>query len=157
MAFSDIHPAAVEHILVIPRRHVPSFHHLQPTEEDRALGKWCWTALSHRPLCCSCQTGQHPASHPSLEPRAFLNPTLHHAPPPAVEAMVARGQAALQELRPGAEQTKCGFHLPPLILVNHLHLHCMVLPHTAWWRGLLFAPWAPWWLGAADALRRLAR
>lgn len=68
--------------------------------------------------------------------------------------MLERGQRELERLRPGAAQ-QLGFHLPPFVLVNHLHLHCLALPKTSWLRGWLFAPAAPWWVDAAAALQQL--
>ena len=42
IAFSDIHPQAPVHILIVPRKHIPSL--AEATEEDRALlGHLLWT------------------------------------------------------------------------------------------------------------------
>ncbi|MBU0705790.1 HIT domain-containing protein [Patescibacteria group bacterium] len=37
VAFNDINPRARHHILIIPRKHIPSMNELNETEEDDAL------------------------------------------------------------------------------------------------------------------------
>ena len=37
VAFNDIHPRAKHHILIIPRKHIPSMNHLNEAEGDDAL------------------------------------------------------------------------------------------------------------------------
>lgn len=44
--------------------------------------------------------------------------------------MLETGKRLLHEIDPNAETTKFGFHDPGFISVWHLHLHCMILPHT---------------------------
>ena len=39
MAFRDIRPAAKVHLLVIPKQHILSTHHLQNTTADKEMGE----------------------------------------------------------------------------------------------------------------------
>lgn len=34
VAFTDIHPRAPHHLLVVPRRHIPTLNHLEPQDND---------------------------------------------------------------------------------------------------------------------------
>lgn len=46
VAFHDLRPAGKVHILVIPKEHIVSTHHLRNTPEDKALGKASSTTLN---------------------------------------------------------------------------------------------------------------
>ena len=39
LAFHDIRPAAKVHLLVIPKQHIISTHHLQNTTADKEMGE----------------------------------------------------------------------------------------------------------------------
>jgi len=47
------------------------------------------------------------------------------------------------------------FHAPPHNSVDHLHLHAIAKPYTAWWESGHFAPGTPWVLLWRDAVARL--
>lgn len=131
MAFDDRAPAAVRHILVIPRQHIPNTNSL--SGNDAALGA-CLGANAGRCFflhvsVCPSWPSSPPLSH-VLEASA-LTPgqlqTLHPAPGfGAVRHMRAVGQqllkASLAPLAHGAaaDTFKFGFHKPPLRSVDHL-------------------------------------
>ncbi|GFR43594.1 hypothetical protein Agub_g4691 [Astrephomene gubernaculifera] len=57
---------------------------------------------------------------------------------------------------PGSSRTKFGYHVPPWRSVDHLHLHCMALPHVPFWSALKY--WQPGvWLGSEALIGRLKR
>jgi len=33
MAFKDIHPKAMTHLLIVPKKHIPNFNHLEPATD----------------------------------------------------------------------------------------------------------------------------
>lgn len=53
-----------------------------------------------------------------------------------VARMVAVGAQILKERGFHGNSAKMGFHVPPFISVQHLHLHCLALPLNNLWRDI---------------------
>ncbi|KAH7332258.1 hypothetical protein KP509_20G078600 [Ceratopteris richardii] len=64
----------------------------------------------------------------------------HHA---LVSHMLKTGQTLMQRDAPAAVKYRFGFHRPPLNSVNHLHLHCLALPYSSWWRSFKYLSLGP--------------
>lgn len=50
--------------------------------------------------------------------------------------MDAVGRRLLRRRMPGS-RVKLGYHVPPFVSVDHLHLHAFALPHVPRWKGVV--------------------
>jgi diadenosine tetraphosphate (Ap4A) HIT family hydrolase len=69
--------------------------------------------------------------HIQVIPNRHIDNLLHLLPEdaPLVKHMWEIGTRLLQERHPDAT-LRFGFHVPPRMSINHLHLHCIALPFT---------------------------
>ncbi|KAG2442859.1 hypothetical protein HXX76_002938 [Chlamydomonas incerta] len=73
-----------------------------------------------------------------------------------VEEMERVGRELLAKTAPAGSELKFGYHVPPWRSIDHLHLHCMALPHTPPWSKVKYVlPGV--WLSSADLAARLRR
>lgn len=78
------------------------------------------------------------SSHILVIPRSHIR-NIHECGPrdaSLVREMDSVGRWLLRRRNPGCE-VKLGYHVPPFVSVDHLHLHAFALPHVPWWTGLL--------------------
>ncbi|KAG2443074.1 hypothetical protein HYH02_009488 [Chlamydomonas schloesseri] len=73
-----------------------------------------------------------------------------------VEEMDRVGRELLAKTAPAGSELKLGYHVPPWRSIDHLHLHCMALPHSPPWAAIKYMlPGV--WLSSADLAARLRR
>eukprot|EP01111_Echinosteliopsis_oligospora_P009058 TRINITY_DN2584_c0_g1_i3.p1 TRINITY_DN2584_c0_g1~~TRINITY_DN2584_c0_g1_i3.p1 ORF type:complete len:160 (+),score=33.72 TRINITY_DN2584_c0_g1_i3:106-585(+) len=75
---------------------------------------------------------------------------------PLLRRMAEAGEQLLRAESNGAP-TKMGFHRYPFTSVDHLHLHLLILPYTAFWKRIKYEPLFSykWYLPIDVAIRLL--
>ena len=48
-----------------------------------------------------------------------------------------------------------GFHVPPFNSVDHLHLHCFLLPFLSGFKQIKYLPKSPWFCTVSDMIQKL--
>eukprot|EP00877_Chromochloris_zofingiensis_P011393 jgi/Chrzof1/6507/Cz18g13250.t1 len=114
VAFPDRSPAAARHLLVIPKQHVANVHTL--SYEDIALVRHL-LAVGNKLLQSELDAG---LASSQAQPSSTA------------------GQHAAT-----SQRFKFGFHKPPFRSVDHLHLHCFLLPHK-WYRECQYVSSINW-------------
>ena len=112
VAFYSKSPAALKHLLVVPRAHIGTVNDLSATH----LG-----LLKHMEVVGKKQ----------------------------LDEMVGHDRTENQSLY--------GFHVPPFNSVDHLHLHCFVLPFLSGFKQLKYLPKTPWFCTLTDLMQKLQR
>ncbi len=77
---------------------------------------------------------------------------------PLLKHMQLIGKKVLDDIDvPGREEKKCiyGFHVPPFNSVDHLHLHCFLLPFFSEFKRFKYLPGSPWFITVPSLLRKL--
>ncbi|KAF8059125.1 HINT4 [Scenedesmus sp. PABB004] len=156
----DIRPAAALHLLVLPRAHVANVDALAASHAPllrhmRAVGEAA--LLEQLALRERAGGAPRPAAQPAQRQRGAAGaqePLLpgppaggaQQAPPPPQE------EQQQQQRRP---RLKFGFHRPPFRSVDHLHLHCFVLP-LRWQAAWKYQDCLPNWVSHERLLQELA-
>eukprot|EP00879_Flechtneria_rotunda_P012820 GHRR01013386.1.p1 GENE.GHRR01013386.1~~GHRR01013386.1.p1 ORF type:complete len:188 (+),score=52.39 GHRR01013386.1:312-875(+) len=128
IALPDKSPAAAQHLLVIPRTHIPNVNSL--------------TAADSQLVRHMLAIGQH-----LLQKQA--------QPPGQLQQQQRRWTRVMCCSRQQLTQYKYGFHKPPFRSIDHLHLHCFELPHK-WYRWVQYQSSLNW-ITAEELNDKLAR
>jgi len=156
LIFPDIRPAARLHLLVVPRVHVANIRSLNALDSEdidlvkemESLGRAALLSLSAQEGIPLAGVEAHllnaSVDNSDLE-HGFL--TVHASSNNSSNALSASIKSSyfLKDLKPVSDRSldsklgfKFGYHVPPFRSVDHLHLHCFLLPHIPWWIRLKY-------------------
>ena len=152
---------------------LPSFHipdkHKQETLQSNTCGesglcRFCSLADSAPALFRDESIAVLNDIHPKTLRHILVLPREHYdniyslgrSEVPLIEHMYEVGGGILREEAPGAVEYRFGFHVPPRMSVNHLHLHCMALPFRRCWSRVSFSN-KLWLMSPEDLIARVTR
>ncbi|WIA38851.1 hypothetical protein OEZ86_002128 [Tetradesmus obliquus] len=147
VALPDHRPAAAQHLLVMPRQHIPNVTSL--TAADTQLVRHMMEVGQQllQQQSTDQQQGQPVAAAQQQQQQ-------QQTPWPAQQQALPLPR---RQQQPGQQQQrfKFGFHKPPFRSVDHLHLHCFQLPHL-WYRWGQYQAGVNWVTGdqLLDELQR---
>ena len=117
-------------------------------------------SLVHQDECVVAFQSKHPAAsfHYLVIPREHVGtvrdltkqniPLLRHMEQVGLQLVHNLGGA-------GSKATLFGFHVPPYNSVDHLHMHCFVLPFLNPFKGIKYLPNSPWFCTMGQLLTKL--
>ncbi|CAG8515026.1 13605_t:CDS:2 [Ambispora leptoticha] len=72
-----------------------------------------------------------------------------------LQHMIKTGRRILKQANYSQENTRLGFHVPPFLKINHLHLHCLGLPFRNKLVGIKYVE-GLWYKSANKILKKLS-
>ncbi|CAG8578710.1 2807_t:CDS:2 [Ambispora gerdemannii] len=74
---------------------------------------------------------------------------------PLLQHMIKTGRNILKQAKYSRKNIRLGFHIPPFLTINHLHLHCLGLPFRNKLVGIKYVNGSLWYKSADKIMRRL--